>query len=164
MRGGRKTVARPMTIVRRADSRGASGADRPIVDTSGRAVRGNLPAELSSFIGRHRELGEVKRLMTTARLVTLTGIGGVGKTRLAQRVAIETRRAFPDGTWFVGLGDLLAWPAGITGGSVEQPDPDLVAELVGAALGLREQTAIRSVSALCGHFDGRRLLLVLDNC
>src|SRR5690348_13311957 len=137
MRGGRKTLAPPMTVVRRADSRGGSGADRPLVDTSGRAVHGNLPAELSSFIGRHRELGEIKRLMATARLVTLTGIGGVGKTRLAQRVAIEIRRAFPDGPWFVGLGDLLGWPADPAGtpahaygGAVEQPDPDLVAQLV----------------------------------
>ncbi len=61
----------------------------------------NLPAELTSFVGRRRELGEVKRLLTTTRLVTLTGSGGAGKTRLALRTAAEVARAIPDGVWLV---------------------------------------------------------------
>src|SRR5690349_5516598 len=108
MRGGHRTRALPMTIVRRKDSPPPTAAHLPAVDNGGRAVRGNLPAELSSFVGRQRELREVKRLMASARLVTLAGTGGVGKTRLAQRVATEIRRAFPDGTWFVGLADAVS--------------------------------------------------------
>jgi MoxR-like ATPase len=58
---------------------------------------GNLPAELTSFVGRRKELSEVKRLLTATRLLTLTGSGGAGKTRLALRVAAELTRNFPDG-------------------------------------------------------------------
>ncbi len=146
-----------MTLVPCDDSTTAEDADPPSVPAAARGAGGNLPAELSSFVGRQRELREVKRMMATARLVTLTGVGGVGKTRLAQRVATEIRRAFPGGTWFVGLAEIFDMPA-------EQPDPDRLAQLVGAALGLRDQAATRSVDALCAHFAGRRLLLVLDNC
>ena len=78
-------------------------------------VTGNLPAELTSFVGRRHELAEVKRLLADSRLVTLTGIGGVGKTRLALRAAAELRRGFRDGAWLVQLGDVLGlwprWPA-----------------------------------------------------
>src|SRR4051812_46656761 len=64
---------------------------------------GNLPTELTSFVGRRRELAEVKRLLAVGHLVTLAGMGGVGKTRLAVRAARTVRRAFPDGTLFVDL-------------------------------------------------------------
>jgi non-specific serine/threonine protein kinase len=67
---------------------------------------GNLPAELSSFVGRRQELIEVRRLLSTARLVTLSGVGGVGKTRLSLRVAGEARRSFADGVWLVELAGL----------------------------------------------------------
>ena len=63
----------------------------------------NLPAELTSFVGRRGELAEVKRLLADSRLVTLTGIGGVGKTRLALRAAAGLQRAFRDGVWLVQL-------------------------------------------------------------
>src|SRR5689334_14147564 len=154
MRGGRSIRAPSMTVVRREDSWTPVDAGPSLVGRAGPAVRGNLPAELSTFIGRHRERREVKRLMATARLVTLTGIGGVGKTRLAQRVASEVRRAFPDGTWFVGLADVVPWHPELAGESMpasagermaagqpvpERLDPDRLAQLVGAALGLREQ-------------------------
>jgi predicted ATPase len=72
------------------------------------ATKGNLPAELTSFIGRRRQLQDVKAALFAARLVTLVGRGGVGKTRLAPRVATEHQRAVPDGVWPVelaGLGD-----------------------------------------------------------
>jgi hypothetical protein len=62
---------------------------------------GNLPAELTSFVGRRGELAEVRRLLAGSRLVTLTGVGGVGKTRLAVRAAAGLRRAFRDGVWLV---------------------------------------------------------------
>ena len=66
----------------------------------------NLPVEWTSFVGRRRELREVKRLLTTTRLLTLTGTGGAGKTRLALRAAAEMARGIPDGSWFVQLGSI----------------------------------------------------------
>ena len=69
---------------------------------------GNLPAELSSFVGRREELAEVRRLLADSHLVTLTGVGGVGKTRLALRAAAGLTRAFPDGAWLVRLDQLRA--------------------------------------------------------
>ena len=69
----------------------------------GRRGVGNLPAELTSFVGRRDELAEVRRLLSGSRLVTLTGVGGVGKTRLALRAAAGLRRAFGDGVWLVQL-------------------------------------------------------------
>ena len=76
----------------------------------GTRVTGNLPAELTSFVGRRGELAEIKRLLADSRLVTLTGIGGVGKTRLALRAAAGLRRAFRDGVWLVQF-DRLCDPA-----------------------------------------------------
>ncbi|MGW0042734.1 ATP-binding protein [Rhodococcus sp. NPDC003348] len=116
----------------------------------GRGAQGNLPQELTSFVGRRRELTDAKRLLSTSRLVTLTGIGGVGKTRLALRVAEDSRRAFPDGVWLVELGELH--------------DPDLVADTVASGLGLREQPLYPPLALLSDHLVSRNLLLVLDNC
>ncbi|MGY4784356.1 ATP-binding protein [Rhodococcus opacus] len=106
--------------------------------------------ELTSFVGRRRELTEAKRLLSLARLVTLTGVGGVGKTRLAVRVAANARRAFDDGVWLIELGELN--------------DPDLLADTVVAALGLREQSSNPSLELLAEHLADRRVLLLLDNC
>jgi hypothetical protein len=92
---------------------------------SGRRVVGNLPAELTSFVGRRDELAEVRRLLAGSRLVTLTGLGGVGKTRLALRAAAELRRAFRDGVWLVQLDQLR--------------DEALVAQVVAGALGLQDR-------------------------
>lgn len=117
---------------------------------SARSKVGNLPLDLTSFVGRRREVTEVKRLFTLSRLVTLTGIGGVGKTRLALRVAEDYRRTFEDGVWFVELGELH--------------DPELLADTVVAALGLREQSANPPRALLEDYLVGRRLLMVLDNC
>src|SRR5262245_2198630 len=113
-------------------------------------VTGNLPAELTSFVGRRGELAEVKRLLASARLVTLTGVGGVGKTRLALRAAAELRRAFRDGVWVVQLDQLR--------------DPELVAQAVAEALGLQDRAGYAPAAALAEFLTGRQLLLVLDNC
>src|SRR5262249_9172503 len=67
-----------------------------VMPTTARPRLGRLPAELSSFVGRRREVGELKRRLTDTRLLTLTGVGGVGKTRLGLRMAAEVQRAFPD--------------------------------------------------------------------
>src|SRR5689334_22952898 len=68
---------------------------------------GRLPAEVTTFVDRHREVAEVKRLLTKTRLVTLTGVGGTGKTRLAIRVAAELRRGYADGVWHVNLAEVV---------------------------------------------------------
>ncbi|MFD0903141.1 ATP-binding protein [Actinomadura sediminis] len=110
---------------------------------------GRLPAELTSFIGRKAELEEVRRLIDGHRLVTLTGPGGVGKTRLAVRVATGARDAFADGVRFVGL-------SGLT-------EPTLLAQSVCDALGVGEG-AEPAAARLADHLADRSLLLVLDTC
>lgn len=111
---------------------------------------GTLPQELTTFVDRRTELAEVKNLLTSARLVTLTGIGGVGKTRLALRAAAGARREFTDGVWLVELADVS--------------DPSVLVEVVAATLGLRDDTA-RPLSAVLHQFLGdRKSLMVLDNC
>jgi non-specific serine/threonine protein kinase len=113
-------------------------------------VTGNLPAELTSFVGRRQELAEIKRLLSHYRLVTLTGVGGVGKTRLALRAADGLVRAFRDGVWLVQLDQLR--------------DQALVAQAITGALGLQDRTGASPAAALADHLAGRQLLLVLDNC
>src|SRR4051794_1474343 len=114
------------------------------------ATPGNLPAELSSFVGRRRELQEVKAALAVARIVTLAGPGGVGKTRLALRSAADLRRGIADGAWLVELASL--------------EDPELVAKAVMTALGLRDELSGWPVSRLVAYVAPKQLLLVLDNC
>jgi predicted ATPase/DNA-binding CsgD family transcriptional regulator len=122
---------------------------------------GSLPAELTSFVGRRRELAEIKRLLGVSRLVTLTGVGGTGKTRLAGRAAGELRRAFPDGSWFVDLTALRA-PGLLV---LKVQDPQVLAYLMMGALGLREQPGAGSpTEQLVRYLARRRALLVVDNC
>jgi predicted ATPase/DNA-binding CsgD family transcriptional regulator len=111
---------------------------------------GNLPAEAASFLGRRRELAEARRKLTVARLVSLVGPGGVGKTRLAVRIATDLGRGFPGGTWLVELADVR--------------DPALVSNAVVAALDLHDQTATEPVVLLRSYLRDKQLLLVLDNC
>src|SRR5690349_8878091 len=110
----------------------ASTGDPPAPDRGTRRGAGNLPLDLSSFVGRAREVREVKRLLAGSRLVTLTGTGGVGKTRLATHVAAEVRRGFPDGTWFVDLTDLHDPDLTVH----DQQDPEVLAHLVAGVLRL----------------------------
>src|SRR5262245_1649756 len=111
--------------------------------TPGRAD--SLPAELTSFIGRREELRQVKDLLGTSRLVTLTGPGGVGKTRLALRVARDVRRVFAGGVYFVDLAQLT--------------DPALVPHAVSEALGIAEQSTRSTKEVLADHVHGRQALL-----
>jgi predicted ATPase/DNA-binding SARP family transcriptional activator len=110
----------------------------------------NLPIQLSSFIGRARELTKVAELLDGARLLTLTGPGGCGKTRLALRVANELADTFVDGVCFVELAGL--------------EDAALLPQTVARSLGLHEQHSRRPIDALAEHLRAKRLLLVLDNC
>jgi len=122
---------------------------------------GNLPVEPTSFVGRHRELGEVKRLLARSRLVTLTGMGGTGKTRLAVRAAGQLRRAFPDGVWFADLTSIRA-PKPVR---PDEPDPDGLTYVVMTALGLRESgDGTPPTHQLVAGLRERQALLVLDNC
>ncbi|MGW2740993.1 ATP-binding protein [Streptomyces sp. NPDC001450] len=111
---------------------------------------GALPAQVTSFVGRRRNVADVKRLLVRSRLVTLTGPGGIGKTRLALRVAAEVQRAFPGGVRLVQFADL------------EEGDPP--ARAVADALGLDQTSADDPVAALVAHLADQRLMLVLDNC
>ncbi|MFD0886728.1 BTAD domain-containing putative transcriptional regulator, partial [Streptosporangium algeriense] len=113
-------------------------------------TRGNLPAEVTTFVGRARQLAEIGHLVRGNRLVTLTGAGGVGKTRLALRVAAELSGEFSDGAW---LADLTALPEG-------RPPEHLVTQ----ALGIRDQSARPPADVLADFLRDRRLVLVLDNC
>ena len=110
----------------------------------------NLPAEVTSFVGRREELRQVKRLLTTTRLLTLTGSGGAGKTKLALRAAAEMTRGFPDGAWLVLLDSIR--------------DPLLVTQAVFSALGVHDLSAGLSLSSLADYLASKRLLLLLDNC
>ncbi|HVH62086.1 MAG TPA: NB-ARC domain-containing protein, partial [Candidatus Dormibacteraeota bacterium] len=111
---------------------------------------GNLPAETTSFIGRRRELAELRQKLGAARLLSVVGPGGVGKTRLALRAAAEVGRNFRDGTWFVGLGDVH--------------DPRLVHNAAMAALDLRDQAATAPHEVVLRFLRDKRILLVFDNC
>ena len=116
--------------------------------TAGGSISG-LPPEPGSFVGRRRELAEARRQMYFGRLVTLTGPGGVGKSRLALRLARKVRRAFPDGVRRVDLAALQ--------------DPELVPQTVAAVFGLRPKAGDPTADLLEGLKDAR-LLLILDDC
>jgi predicted ATPase/DNA-binding winged helix-turn-helix (wHTH) protein len=127
-------------------SPGLPAAHDPLPDTR----RHNLPAELTSFVGRRRELAELHRLLTGSRLLSLTGAGGVGKTRLAVRLVSDLVSEFPDGAWLIDLAPLTA--------------RDLIAQTIATVVGVRE-SAQRSVrDALAEYLRSRELLLVFDTC
>ncbi|MFG2603437.1 BTAD domain-containing putative transcriptional regulator [Streptomyces sp. NPDC048514] len=112
--------------------------------------RGRLPAPATELIGREREVAEVEEMLGRSGLLTLTGAGGCGKTRLALAVAARRGDGFRDGAWFVDLAGLA--------------EPDLVSEAVAAALGLHLPSSGGARDALIAQLGGRQLLLVLDNC
>src|SRR3981081_3233414 len=111
---------------------------------------GNLPAEATSFIGRRRELAELRKKLTGTRLVRLVGPGGVGKTRLAVRIATDLSRGFPGGAWLVELADVR--------------DPALVGNAVIGGLDPRAQAPTEPLPLLVSYLQDKELLLVLDNC
>ncbi len=111
---------------------------------------GNLPPGLTSFVGREREILEVRKLLGETRLLTLAGPGGCGKTRLALEVAAGLAEGFEDGAWWVGLASLS--------------DPGLVPQSLASALGVRETPGRPFVEALADHLGRQETLLVLDNC
>jgi predicted ATPase/class 3 adenylate cyclase len=113
------------------------------------ARRGNLPARITSFVGRDAEVRQLGNLLETGRLVTLTGPGGAGKTRLSIEAARAISDRFPDGTWFVPLEAVR--------------DPQLVMPAIAATLSVRERPGRTTEESLLEHLSDRKALLVLDN-
>jgi predicted ATPase/class 3 adenylate cyclase len=113
------------------------------------AAPNNLPTQLTSFVGRGREVAEARRLLGTTRLLTLTGPGGTGKTRLSLQLAADSISDFADGVFFVALGPIK--------------DPDLVAPAILSALGLRESPLEPPTARLIEYLRDRHLLLIMDN-
>ncbi len=109
-----------------------------------------MPQEPNSFVGRERELGELHQLVGMTRALTLCGTGGIGKTRLALRLLAAVADEFPDGAWFVQLGDLR--------------QPDLVVSRVATAIGVGEEPGRPLLETLADALRSRQLLLALDNC
>ncbi len=115
-----------------------------------RVLRNNLPQQLTSFVGRERELADVIELLGEARAVTLVGPGGIGKTRIALQAGAEGVERWPDGVWFVELGPIA--------------DGTLVPAAVTQAAGLQSATEGDPVAALTAQLASKRLLLIFDNC
>lgn len=125
---------------------GALGSAEPV---TGRAAH-NLPVQLTTFVGRERELSRVREALAAGRLVTLTGAGGSGKTRLALETAGSVLDEYPEGVWLVELAPLS--------------DGSLIAPAIVRAMGERADPAREPLDWLAGRIGPRRLLLVLDNC
>ena len=114
------------------------------------AVRTNLPVARSSFVGRAREMGVIGAALSTHRVVTLTGVGGVGKTRLAVEVASASLSAFRDGVWFCELASVSSLPA--------------IVEVVASVVGIDQQSSMTLEESVVAGLRRRQCLLVLDNC
>jgi len=114
------------------------------------ATPNNLPQQLTSFIGREREVSEAKELLRGTRLLTLLGMGGLGKTRLSLQVAADVMDTYADGVWFVDLAPIR--------------DESLLSSAVAQVLGIQEEPGRPLVQTLCAHLKSRKLILILDNC
>ncbi len=135
---------------RRTLSQGQEPSSEDGLHKSPSAPPHNLPVQLTSFVGREREIAEVRRLLGTTRLLTLTGTGGCGKTRLAYQVAADLIDGYEDGVWVVELAALS--------------DPELVPQTVAQALGLLEQSGVPILETVQTYLRPKHLLLVIDNC
>jgi predicted ATPase/transcriptional regulator with XRE-family HTH domain/tetratricopeptide (TPR) repeat protein len=137
-----ETMPQSVTLVRTIQQEVIEEQDAP--------PPGNLPLSLTSFIGRERETAALQRLLLSTRLVTLTGMGGSGKTRLALHAAAALAHAFPYGAWFVELAPL--------------DDPALVPQAVASALGVQTESSQPLPTVLTSYLQTKQLLLLLDNC
>lgn len=112
-------------------------------------VPNNLPRQLTSFVGREHEIAEIKTLLGKTALLTLTGVGGSGKTRLALQVTADIVNEYPDGAWWVPFAPIA--------------EPAFVPQALTSALGIREHRGLSTMDVLCHHLRHKTLLLVLDN-
>jgi class 3 adenylate cyclase len=144
-----KDLGRPVRIFQ-LQAPGLPAEFPPLRSLDNAALPNNLPAQLAAFVGRDRELAEVRALVQSSRLVTLTGPGGCGKTRLALRVAALAEPGFDEGARLVELASLT--------------DPALVPAFVAEALGVPERDAADPVAGVVRALADRELLIVLDNC
>jgi predicted ATPase len=110
----------------------------------------NLPMQLTSFVGRGEQMAEVRQLLVEHRLLTLTGAGGAGKTRLAVQIAAQMVNDFADGVWYVDLAPITT--------------AEVVPIAVARALGLQDQPGSSTIDTLLLFVGGRQMLVVLDNC
>ena len=110
----------------------------------------NLPLQVTSFVGRDKEVAEIKGLLNKSRLVSLVGSGGVGKTRMALQVGADLLDGYPDGVWLIELGSLS--------------DPSLVPGAVASAMGVKESAGRPLFETLIAYLRSRRALVLLDNC
>ena len=124
--------------------------DFPPLRTANAVATEHLPAQLSSFIGRQAEMNGIREALADNRLVTLTGAGGAGKTRLAIQVAADVATEFADGVWYVDLAPIT--------------DPDVVPVTAARALGLPDQPGQQTMDVLLRFIRDRRMLILLDNC
>jgi len=160
-----KGVQEPVELfeVRAADAAAFDAPPPPVDgDKAWRVVRGsngwlplrqvpnNLPQQLTSFVGRERELREVKTLLGQCRLLMLLGMGGLGKTRLSLQVAMQEMHRYPDGVWFLDLAPIR--------------DPALVVHEAARVLGVSEEAGTTLLDTLCAHLKARRVLFIVDNC
>ena len=143
-----RDLARPQRVVQlcHPDLRN----DFPALRTSSSVVSNNLPVQLTSFVGRQAEIASLCEALARNRLVTLTGAGGVGKTRLAVQVAVAMAGEFGDGVWYVDLAPITA--------------AEVVPVTVARALGLPDQPGRSTMDTLLRFVGGRHMLVVLDNC
>jgi predicted ATPase/class 3 adenylate cyclase len=114
------------------------------------ATPNNLPQQVTSFVGRERELADAKSLLEGTRLLTLLGMGGLGKTRLSLQIAADVLEKYPDGVWFVDLAPIR--------------DPSLVPNVAAQILGIHEEPGKALTQTLCAHVREHKLLFILDNC
>jgi predicted ATPase len=140
------------TAARFAEALATAGSAPSTSASPGRAVSvpNNLPAERTRFVGRERELANCARRLEETRLLTITGIGGGGKTRFVVRLAATVSDRFPDGVWFADLAPL--------------GEPARVVEAVASVLGVKEESHADPVASLATRLAAKRTLLVLDNC
>ena len=110
----------------------------------------NLTVQLTSFVGREKELADVKRLLSDTHMLTLIGPGGTGKTRLSIRAARDMLNEYPDGIWLIDLAPIL--------------DPNLVPRTTAVTIGLREEPQRPVIDMLCDYLSTKKMLIILDNC
>jgi predicted ATPase/class 3 adenylate cyclase len=114
------------------------------------AIPNNLPQQMTSFIGRERELAEAKSLLEGTRLLTLLGMGGLGKTRLSLQIGADVLEKYPDGVWFVDLAPIK--------------DPSLVPNVAAQVLGVHEEPGKSITQTILAHIKEHKLLFIIDNC